>query len=99
MSSRASMTSFRLHEAPRNAPRSPEGTAARSRYEGPHGPVYVGHLVALRRRPAPFPARPVIVARRLLDAAMAEVESGGPARAVTSLRAKAHLQADTAAAW
>ncbi len=43
MSSRTSMTSFRLHEAPRDAPRSPEGTAARSRYEGPHGPVYVGH--------------------------------------------------------
>lgn len=37
------MTTFRLRRASGDAPRSPDGTAARNQYEGPHGPVYVGY--------------------------------------------------------
>lgn len=48
-------------------------------------PWVLGHLVALRRRPAPTLGHAVTVARRLLDAAMADIDADASARAVASL--------------
>lgn len=39
------MTTFRLRRASGDSPRSPDGVAAQSHYEGPHGPASAGHRV------------------------------------------------------
>lgn len=54
-------------------------------------PWVLGHLVALRRRPAPALDHPVTVERRRLDAAMAGADAGERARVVASLTGEGGL--------
>lgn len=54
-------------------------------------PWVLGHLVALRRRQSLSSSPPLAVSRRLLDAAMAELEAGGAARATESLASEGAL--------
>lgn len=51
-------------------------------------PWVLGHLLSLRRRPAPTLGHPITVERHLLDATMADVDAGAGARAVASLMGK-----------
>ena len=61
-------------------------------------PWVLGHLVALRRRPAPALGHPVTVERRILNAAMADVDARTSARAVASLMGQSGLDRTAATA-